>query len=87
MPLSRENSVTLMQKLARDDGFRKLFESDPGSALKSAGITPEEIGTLEAKCMAPCALASKDRFEALLADVDGEEFRTAMSFAVARMKV
>lgn len=87
MPLSKEQSVALMQKFARDDGFRSHFEKDAAGALVAAGLSKELVASLDAKCVAPCALAEKSAFEALLADVDGEEFRTAMSFNVAKMKV
>jgi len=87
MPLSKEQSVALMQKFARDDEFRGQFEKDAAGALVASGLSKELVASLDAKCVAACSLAPKAAFEALLADVDGEEFRTAMSFAVAKMKV
>jgi putative modified peptide len=87
MQLSKEQSLSLMQKFASDDAFRSQFEKDPATALLGAGLSKEQVGALDAKCLAAGTLADKSAFESLAATPEGEEFRTAMAFHILHLKI
>jgi len=65
--LSREHSVALLEKLAKDDAFRAGFEKDPDAALRSIGVDEATLASLDAAgCRAPMRLAGKAVFQAEL---------------------
>ncbi len=75
--LSREHTLALLERLAKDDAFRAGFEKDPDAALRSIGVDDNTLSGLDAKgCRAPVRLAGKDVFQAELDRYRGspEEF-------------
>lgn len=87
MNLSQQQSLDLMQKLARDDDFRESFQKDPVAALSGLGIERETLAKLDSRCASPQTLADKSVFEKLLADSSSVEFQAAMSFHVQHLRV
>jgi putative modified peptide len=74
--LSREHSLTLLHKLATDDGFRSRYEQKPAAALAELGVPHETIVNLKASCLAPTTLAERAHFVAAhrsLSDADAAE--------------
>jgi putative modified peptide len=87
MQLSKTQSSDLMQKLAGDDAFRAQFEKDPAAALLAAGLSKDQVASLEQGCLTRRTLASKDVFERLQGAPESEEFKTAMSFSIHHVKL
>lgn len=87
MQLSKEQSLSLMQKFASDDAFRAQFEKDPAAALLGAGLSREQLDALGAECLQTRVLADKSVFEGLASAPEGEEFRTAMGFHIHNLKI
>lgn len=87
MQLTREQGIALLGKLAHDDAFRASFESDPAAAMAGIGIPQQTLQALGSECLQPRTLAPKAVFEALLANIDGEEFQLAMSMHVHTLNI
>ena len=54
--------LTLLGKLANDDGYRARFEGDPKAALAEAGVSRDQVANYEHGPVAK--LADKATFEA-----------------------
>ena len=63
--LTRQQALTLLNKLATDDGFRQRFESSPGDTLAEVGVPQDRIATFPAESLTPVKLASKKKFQQL----------------------
>lgn len=57
--LPKEHELQVLRKLSTDDAFRAHFESDPGAALKSAGVPDAAIAALDQANLKPGKLADK----------------------------
>lgn len=64
--LTQDQARTLLEKLARDDSFRELFETAPARALHVLGLSAETIVHLPAACLYAKELAPKDHYADLL---------------------
>ncbi|MFB9067654.1 NHLP-related RiPP peptide [Pseudofulvimonas gallinarii] len=80
--LPRDKGIELIRRLAHDDAFRGLFETDPSSAMTELGISTEIIESLGPKCKFARTLAPKAAFVSLLENINGEAFDIAMQMAV-----
>jgi putative modified peptide len=60
--LTNDQALKLLFELSTNDGFRKRFEEKPAAALVELGIPHETVINLNAACLAPTRLASKDEF-------------------------
>lgn len=76
--LTQDQGRALLEKLARDDSFRALFESAPARALHALGVDAETIVHLPAACLCGKELASKDHYADLLVSGADESIRSAM---------
>src|SRR4051812_7861083 len=61
--LTKEQALSLLNKLAHDDAFRAHFEAKPAEAMFRHGIPAELICCLAAACHCPRKLASKAELE------------------------
>jgi putative modified peptide len=75
----------LIRRLATDDGFRARFQLNAPECLREIGVPNAMLADFPSRCLMPPCLASKEAFASLLDDVGGEDFRLAMSFAVAKV--
>lgn len=80
--LTKDQARTLLEKLARDDGFRVLFESAPAKALDLMGVDAKTIIHLPAMCLSPRKLASKADYEKLLESSSNDAINGAMQMDV-----
>lgn len=80
--LTQEQARTLLEKLARDDSFRALFETAPARALKSLGADSETIVQLPAACLQWKTLAPKDVYEDLLETCSDTAIASAMQMTI-----
>lgn len=85
--LPQEQGTELIRRLARDDGFRDRFEKDPAAAMAELGIAADVIDSLDSKCLASKNLAPKEAFAALLDDVNGEAFQSAMEMQTPQARL
>lgn len=73
--LAPKTANALLDKLATDNEFRRLFKQDPLAALKKVGYQPSADSTLHVCCqvsnIAPKALIGRAREELLGAMVAG----------------
>jgi putative modified peptide len=63
--LTRQQALTLLNKLGTDDGFRQRFESSPRDALVEIGVSQDKIATFPAESLASVKLAPKETFQQL----------------------
>jgi putative modified peptide len=63
--LTRQQALTLLNKLGTDDGFRQRFESSPRDALVEAGVPQDKVATFPAESLVPVKLAPKEKFQQL----------------------
>lgn len=85
--LPKDQGMSLLRKLATDDGFRTRFEADPRSAMLEVGISPETISELKASCCDSKKIADKTAFEKLLAEMESEATIAAMSMHTPNIKL
>ena len=76
--LTQEQARALLEKLARDDSFRTLFETTPARALHALGVDERTIVHLPAACLCPKELAAKDHYEGLLGTVVDDALTSTM---------
>ncbi|HMM68840.1 MAG TPA: NHLP-related RiPP peptide [Dokdonella sp.] len=77
--LTNDQAVALLRKLGTDDAFRSLFEAKPAMALHQAGIPPETIVGLNAKCLCPKQLADKSVYQDVASKLDRAVVAEAMA--------
>jgi putative modified peptide len=81
--LTPEQGVALVSRLAQDDAFRALFESDCAAALTQVGVPVQVVASLLAEnAGSGCRLASKQRFAELLPALSEAPARRVMAFIV-----
>ncbi|HQX34688.1 MAG: NHLP-related RiPP peptide [Xanthomonadales bacterium] len=80
--LTRDQGVALLRKLSTDDAFRELFESKPAKALHEAGIPSDTIVNLNAACLCPGKLASKEALAQVLGQLDEQTFASALKMII-----
>lgn len=80
--LTRDQGVALLRKLSTDDAFRELFESKPAKALHEAGIPSDTIVNLNAACLCPGKLASKEALAQVLEQLDEQTFASALKMII-----
>lgn len=72
--LTKEQGLSLLARLGKDDAFRQHFELKPAEAMLDLGLPAELVCRLPAKCLCPRKLASKAELEhahgQLASDVD-----------------
>lgn len=88
--LNEKQSLALVQRLAEDDAFRALFESDPAGALEELGVDGSLARTMIEQASASrstCVLASKERFAALVPEMQDPAKRAALFFIVPQCKL
>ena len=64
--LTQDQARALLEKLAKDDSFRALFEIAPAKALFLHGVDAVTIVHLPAKCLCPSELGPKSHYGDLL---------------------
>jgi len=74
--------LRLMDKLARDDGFRGAFERNPKDALLSIGFAADTLTECPTQPLPPNTLAAKERFE-----TERERVREDLATAYACMVI
>jgi putative modified peptide len=67
--LTRDESITLLQKLSSDDAFRTTFEKDPAAALQQIGIGNGDVAALPPTALAPQPLPPKEQFQQALDEI------------------
>lgn len=86
--LTKEQGLALVKRLAEDDGFRALFETDIMAALSQLGIDADlggKLSTLDPKCA--CVLGSKAHFASILRDLDESKAQLTMSMTVPQLAI
>ncbi|HEU4855944.1 MAG TPA: NHLP-related RiPP peptide [Rhodanobacteraceae bacterium] len=63
--LTRQQALTLLNKLGTDDSFRQRFENSPRDALTEVGVPQDKVATFPVESLAPVKLASKEKFREL----------------------
>ncbi|MEO7062693.1 MAG: NHLP-related RiPP peptide [Dokdonella sp.] len=76
--LTQDQARALLEKLARDDNFRTLFETTPARALHALGVDAETIVHLPAACLCTKELAPKSHYEGLLGTVVDDALTSTM---------
>lgn len=80
--LTQDQARALLEKLAKDDSFRALFETAPAKALSVLGVDAETIVHLPASCLCPRTLATKDQYTDLLTSSTDDSVNSAMQMNV-----
>jgi putative modified peptide len=80
--LSHEHSLTLLHKLATDDGFRSRYEQNPAAALAEVGVPPETVASFMASCVTSGQLVSKERFAAAHRQLRDAGAEACVQFAI-----
>ncbi|NCT66453.1 MAG: putative modified peptide [Rhodanobacteraceae bacterium] len=80
--LTQDQARALLEKLAKDDDFRALFETAPAKALYELGVDEKTIVHLPASCLCPRTLAAKDHYEDLLQSRAEDLISSAMDMYV-----
>lgn len=85
--LTKDQAAVLLRRLATDDSFRTLFETKPAQALVEAGVSADAVAKLEAKCLSPRKLASKQEYESASKVLDDSLISHAMAMNVPQLKM
>lgn len=85
--LTQDQARALLEKLARDDKFRTLFETTPARALHALGVDAETIVYLPAACLCTMELAARSHYEALLGSVQDDALTSTMKMIVPRIGI
>lgn len=80
--LTQDQARALLEKLARDDSFRTLFEATPARALHALGVDAKTIVHLPAACLCAKELAAKTHYEGLLGSVADDALTSTMRMIV-----
>jgi putative modified peptide len=85
--LTRQQALTLLNKLATDDGFRQRFESNPRDALVEIGVPRDKIAAFPAESLVPVKLASKESFKQLHDRISREPTTEWMCMIVPQFRI
>lgn len=80
--MTAEQVRQMVHRFATDDDFRALFEGNPAEALAQLGVPENVIAGLDAKCLKPCKLGSKEMFQAANGALDGATAQLFSSFMI-----
>jgi putative modified peptide len=80
--LTTEQSRKLIHELATNDSFRERFEEKPAAALVELGIPFHVVVNLNACCLIPRKLGSKEVFHAANQQLNEETAQRFASFMV-----
>lgn len=80
--LTQDQARELLEKLAKDDSFRALFEIAPARALHLLGVDAETIIRLPPSCLQVKELASKDHYMSLLNSCADDAISSAMKMFI-----
>lgn len=76
--LTQDQARALLEKLAKDDSFRALFEIAPAKALFLHGVDAETIVHLPSKCLCPSELGPKGHYGDLLESCAESAIKSSM---------
>jgi putative modified peptide len=85
--LTQDQARALLEKLAKDDDFRALFETAPAKALYELGVDEKTIVQLPASCLCPRTLATRDQYSDLLASNADASISSAMQMFVPDIRL
>lgn len=80
--MTTEQVRQMVHQLATNDEFRSLFEESPAKALVQLGVSEDVIAGLDAKCLKPCKLGSKEVFQMANASLDEAAAQRFATFVV-----
>ena len=85
--LTREQGLSLLDRLARDDAFRAHFAQKPAEALHALGIPAETVVGLPPRCLCPRELGSKQAMHEAHARLASNKETSALNFMVPSAKL
>jgi putative modified peptide len=85
--LTRQQALTLLNKLGTDDGFRQRFESSPRDALVEAGVPRDKVATFPAENLMPVKLAPKEKFQQLHDQISGQPTTEWMCMIIPQFRI
>lgn len=85
--LTRQQALTLLNKLGTDDGFRQRFESNPREALVEVGVPQDKIATFPAESLAPVKLAPKENFKQLHGQISRQPTTEWMCMIIPQFRI
>ncbi len=83
--LTQDQGRALLEKLARDDSFRELFETAPARALHVLGLDAETIIRLPPACLCTKQLAPKEHYADLLGSCADDAIGSAIQMIVPQI--
>lgn len=85
--LTTAETLKLLQELATNDAFRDRYSEKPAAALVELGVPYSTVVNLDAACLAPCKLASKQEFADAHADYQNSELAQKQSMAIPKLNL
>ncbi|MEO5561586.1 MAG: NHLP-related RiPP peptide [Dokdonella sp.] len=85
--LTTADTLKLLYELASNDQFRQRYADKPAAAMVELGIPHETVINLNASCLAPCGLASKDSFKEAHAQYLNSDVARTQSMAIPQLRL
>jgi putative modified peptide len=85
--LTRQQALTLLNKLGHDDAFRDRFEKSPSAGLKEIGVPSERIAGFSAEALAPFKLAPKEKFQQLHQQISSQPTNEWLCMIIPQFRI
>ena len=85
--LTTAESLKLRLELATNDAFRERYAEKPAAALVELGVPYTTVVNLDAACLAPCKLASKESFAEAHSEYQNSELAQKQSMAIPKLNL
>lgn len=85
--LTTAETLKLLQELATNDAFRERYAEKPAAALVELGVPYTTVVNLDAACLAPCQLATKEAFAEAHAEYQSSEVAQKQSMAIPKLNL
>jgi putative modified peptide len=85
--LTTAETLKLLLELATNDAFRERYAEKPAAALVELGVPYTTVVNLDAACLAPCKLASKEEFAESHRQFQGSDVARTQSMAIPQLRL
>jgi putative modified peptide len=85
--LTTAETLKLLLELATNDAFRERYAEKPAAALVELGVPYTTVVNLDAACLSPCKLASKEEFAESHRQFQGSDVERTQSMAIPQLRL
>lgn len=85
--LTTAETLKLLLELATNDAFRERYAEKPAAALVELGVPYTTVVNLDATCLSPCKLASKEEFSESHRQFQSSDVARTQSMAIPQLRL